>query len=160
MSFECARRGKKKVFACCNVQNEVRRPSMTDSGGQDGVSGGQIRAKRGPKGGSNHPILGAKTEGVQNQRTKAPKERVQISRKSSSSRGRSQKCVFRSCGVWPPEGLAQQVRENVKICSPLVQEALFWLRRAKLLGSNAFFGGTGGENEPKSALRKGSREGF
>ena len=51
-----------------------------------GPSEGQIRAKRGPKGGSNLPIPGAKTEGIQDQRAKAPKERVPISPKSSSSR--------------------------------------------------------------------------
>ena len=86
MSFECARRGKKKVFACCNVQNEVRRPSMTDSAGQDGVFRGASTGQEGPKRGSKLPIPGTKTGGKQNQRTKAPKEKVQFSPKSSSSR--------------------------------------------------------------------------
>ena len=74
------------VCASCNVQNEASRPSWTDSGGQDGVFGVQNTGQKWPEGGSNLPIPGAKTEGVQNQRTKTPKERFQISRKSSSSR--------------------------------------------------------------------------
>ena len=86
MSFECARRREKGVSASCNIQNEVSRPSWTDSGGQDGAFGGAKTGQEGPEGGSNLPIPGSKTEGVQNQRSKAPKERLQISRKSSSSR--------------------------------------------------------------------------
>ena len=85
-AFESPKRGEEGVSASCNVQNEVRRPSMRDSGGQDGAFGGAITGQEGPEGGSNLPIPEAETEGVQNQRTKAPKERVQISRKSSSSR--------------------------------------------------------------------------
>ena len=149
-AFECARRRK----------NEVQKPSWTQSGGQDGVFRGANTGHGGPKRGSNLPIPGPKTEGMQNQRTKAPKERVQISPKWSPSRSSSRKLVFRSWGLCPPEGFTQQFKENVKICSPLVQEALFCRRRAKLLGSNAFFGGTGGQNEPKRRLRKGSRRGF
>ena len=58
MSFECARRGKEKN-ACCNVQNEVRRPSMTDSGGQDGVFRGANTGHGGPKRASSLPIRAA-----------------------------------------------------------------------------------------------------
>ena len=145
---------------CKKRKNKVQKPSWTQSGGQDGVFSTRKTGHGGPKRGSKLPIPGPKTEGMQNQRTKAPIERLQISPKSSSSRWSPKRCVFRSCGVWPPEGLAQQVRENVKICSRLVQEALFWLRRAKLLDSNAFFNSTSGQNEPKRALRKGSRRGF
>ena len=75
-AFECARRRK----------NEVQKPSWTHSGGQDGVFRGANTGQGGAKRGSNLPIPGAKTEGMKNQRTKAPKERVQISPKSSSSR--------------------------------------------------------------------------
>ena len=81
----CKKR-KKKVFVCCNVQNEVRTPSMTDSGGQDGAFGGANTGQKGPKGGFNLPIPGPKTKGMQNQMTKAPKERIQIIPKSSPSR--------------------------------------------------------------------------
>ena len=84
MSFECARKGEKGVSAFCNVQNDVPRPTWTDSGVQDGAFGGANTAQEGPERGSNLPIPGAKTEGVQNQRSKAAKERVQINRKSSS----------------------------------------------------------------------------
>ena len=75
-AFECARRRK----------NEVQKPSWTQSGGQDGVFKGANTGQEGPKRGSKLPIPGAKTEGMQNQRTKAPKKGVQINRKSSSSR--------------------------------------------------------------------------
>ena len=138
----------------------MQQPSWTHSGGQDGVFRGANTGLGGPKRGSKLPIPGPKTEGKQNQSTKDPKERLQISPKSSSCRWSTKRSVFPSCGVWPPEGLAQQVRENVKLCSGLVQEALFWFRRAKVLDSNAFFGSTGGQNEPKRGLRKGSRNGF
>ena len=59
---------------------------MTDYGGQDGVFRGANTGLGGPKRGSKLPIPGPKTEGMQNQRTKAPEERLQISPKSSSSR--------------------------------------------------------------------------
>ena len=99
MSFECARRGEKGVSASCNVQNEVPGPSWTDSGGQDGVFGRANTGQEGPEGGSNLPIPGAKTEGMQNQRTKASKERVQINLRSSPSCSSSRMLVFRSRGV-------------------------------------------------------------
>ena len=85
-AFECARRGEKGVSASCNVHNELPRPSWTDSGGHDGVFGGANTDRKEPEGGSNLLIPGAKTEGMQNHRAKVPKERVQISRKSSPSR--------------------------------------------------------------------------
>ena len=149
-AFACARRRK----------NEVQKPSSTQSKGQDGVFRGAHTGLGGPKRGSKLPIPGPKTEGLQSQRTKSPKGRLQISPKSSSSRWSPKMSVFPNCGVWPPEGLAQQVRENVKMCSRLVQEALFWFRKAKVLDSNAFFGGTGVQNEPKRGLRKGSQREF
>ena len=74
------------VSASWRSQNGVSRPSWTGSGGQDGVFERANTGQEGPKRGSNLPIPGAKTEGKQNQRTKAPKERVPISPKSSSSR--------------------------------------------------------------------------
>ena len=74
------------VSASWRSQNGVSRPSWTDSGGQDGVFGGANTGQEGPEGGSNLLLPGAKTEGKQNQRSKAPKQRVQINRKSSSSR--------------------------------------------------------------------------
>ena len=74
------------VSASWRSQNEVPRPSWTDSGGQDAAFGGANTSQEGPEGGSNLPIPGAKTNGMQDQKANAPKERVQISRKSSSSR--------------------------------------------------------------------------
>ena len=65
-AFECARRRK----------NEAQKPSWTQSGGQDGVFRGANTGLGGPKRGSKLPIPGPKTEGMQNQRTKAPKERL------------------------------------------------------------------------------------
>ena len=73
MSFECARRGKKKVFACCNVQNEVRRPSMTDSGGQDGAFGGANTGQKEPKRGVKSPHSGGQDRGGAEPEDQGPK---------------------------------------------------------------------------------------
>ena len=78
MSFECARRGKKKVFACCNVQNEVRRPSMTDSGGQDGAFGGANTGRGGAKRGSQSPHSGAQDKGDVEPKDQGPKREAPI----------------------------------------------------------------------------------
>ena len=67
-AFACARRGK----------NDVQKPSWTHSGGQDGVFRGANTGRAGPKRGPNLPIPGPKTEGMQNQRTKAQKKGAQL----------------------------------------------------------------------------------
>ena len=74
------------VSASWRSQNGVSRPSWTGSGGQDGVFERANTGQEGPEGESNLAIPGSKTEGLQNQGTKAPKVKVQINRKSSSSR--------------------------------------------------------------------------
>ena len=75
MAFECARRGEEGVSASCNAQNEVPRPSWTDSGGQDGAFGGANTGQEGPKRGSNLAIPGAKDRGGAEPEDQGPKRK-------------------------------------------------------------------------------------
>ena len=73
MLFECTRRGEKGVSASCNVQNEVPRPTWTDSGGQDGAFGGANTGRGGPKRGVKSPHSGAQDKGDAEPEEQGPK---------------------------------------------------------------------------------------
>ena len=89
-----------------------------------GSSGEQIRAAGGQKGVPISPFRGPRQRGC---RTRGPRPQKRGSKlvQNHRHRGEARESRYFPGGEWPPEGLAQQIEENVNMCSPRPPQAFF-----------------------------------